>query len=136
MPITKQGIVPHVSSINWREIPSDNEFESALKYLKLIFLPEDAIGLYLRLIDNPHKVNATAGDILRASASSGPILQTPKILSIIRQINRGEELSPPLLVQSPRTEKIHIAHGYETICAVQCKNSDFTIPCLTTAWES
>jgi hypothetical protein len=128
-------IDPQSIDINWKTELDNSDFAEAYEYLKLIFLPDDAMGMVNWLEDNPETVNVSTNNIVRAAGLNGPTMITKEIQAITRQINTGKVLTPPIIIPSPKQERIHIASGYDTICALYFKDSTLSIPCITTAWN-
>lgn len=136
MTIVKQGIVPQPITINWREVPIVENFNSAQHYLQFLTSPEKALEIVDRLIDNYEINNSRPGDILRAAGLFAPSLPSVDRQKVMRDINSKAPISPPLLVKDTKNRRLHIADGYEVICALYYTDKAHYIPCHVTAWDS
>jgi hypothetical protein len=135
MVINKLGIMPELATISWKQYPDERQYESALSYLEIVSSPNKASEIVDRLIDNSEIHYWHSGDILRAAGLFPPVVPNGDFYQVIRDINSNVSLNPPLIVQSLKQQRIHIASGYEVIAAVHMHNTRATIPCHVTAWD-
>ncbi len=77
-------------------------------------------------------VRHQAKDLLRASGLALLPVDNVHVASDLAKINRGEHLSPVLLVRGDfrRGVPLTIADGYHRVCASYHVNEDADIPCL------
>lgn len=112
----------------WKEQPEDHDYPAAYAYLSLI-LERSVAKNYVEKLKSVSMSERKAKDILRASGL--PVL--PKddahVAKALKKIERGEELSPILLVRSPGWGVLLIADGYHRACASYHLEDDTLIPC-------
>jgi hypothetical protein len=114
--------------IQWLKLPEEHDYPAAQSYLALIYPPEIVTGLVARLRENP-MTSFKAKDIFRASALSLLGVSNSHVLKDKKKIERGEPLSPLLLVRDTANGKVVIADGYHRLCSVYAFNEGALIPC-------
>ena len=112
----------------WLEIPKKHTYTAAQDYLELLY-SKAASRKMAEKLKREKVIIKKAKDILRAS--SLPLLPKDNIhvQEDIKKIERGEKLSPILLI---RNEKTIIADGYHRICTIYYISEDLEIPCKIT----
>ncbi len=118
-------------SEHWSEVPQDHDFPAAASYLALVCEPTEVRRLVAALKLAP-SVRHQAKDLLRASGLALLPIDNAHVASDLAKINRGEHLSPVLLVRGDfrRGVPLTIADGYHRVCASYYVNEDADIPCL------
>ncbi len=114
--------------INWLDNPAEKDFIAAISYLSLLFSETQVKEITEKL----KKVKIThfkAKDIFRASSLSLLGISNIHIKNNIEKIEKGDFLSPILLVRGVANEKLIVADGYHRLCAVYQYNEDDLIPC-------
>ena len=132
----KLGIVPEGIAVNWRAYPEIQSFTRAQEYLSLLTSPEKASEIADRLQEKYEIKYVKSGDILRAAGLFAPSMPTVERQKVIRDINSKQFLNPVLLVKGTKGHTLHIADGYETVCALLYRDKGHEIPCHVTAWDS
>ena len=110
----------------WLSEPEEHDFPAALDYLDLLYATD--VSKYLvKSLRLAKTITKKAKDILRASEL--PMLDKDNIhvKRNIKKVEKGEKLSPVLLVRSEH--KLIIADGYHRVCAIYYLSEDLEIPC-------
>jgi hypothetical protein len=112
----------------WRRFPEKHDYPAAESYLRLIF-PKPIAAKFVKKLKNAPVHEFKSKDIFRASAL--PLLPPENfhVRADLRKIERGEKISPLLLVRQPELGKVIIADGYHRMCAVYSLNEDAMIRC-------
>jgi hypothetical protein len=120
------GVAEH-----WSEVPQEHDFPAAASFLALVCEPTEVRRLVAALKLAP-SVRHQAKDLLRASGLGLLPADNVHVASDLAKINRGEPLSPVLLVRGDfrRGVPLTIADGYHRVCASYHVNEDADIPCL------
>ena len=120
------GVAEH-----WSEVPQEHDYPAAASYLALVCEPTEVRRLVAALKLAP-SVRHQAKDLLRASGLALLPADNVHVASDLAKINRGEPLSPVLLVRGDfrRGVPLTIADGYHRVCASYHVNEDADIPCL------
>ncbi len=120
------GVAEH-----WSEVPQEHDFPAASSFLALVCEPTEVRRLVAALKLAP-SVRHQAKDLLRASGLGLLPADNVHVASDLAKINRGEPLSPVLLVRGDfrRGVPLTIADGYHRVCASYHVNEDAYIPCL------
>lgn len=116
------------SGIKWGERVAPEDFDSARRFLKLVFRPEDSQDLTDSLKKAPIQ-KFPAKDVLRAAEQEPTSKKDPAVAKQLKKIDRGEALSPVLLVRVPVQAKLLIADGYHRVCAAYLRDEDEPVPC-------
>jgi len=108
-----------MAEISWRDEPTEEDYTSALAYLKLL-IPvtgaERAVARFRDLEVSEHK----AVDVLRAAGVSQQELL----------VDLAQEQSPPMLLAAPDPfAPLIIVSGYLTVYSVAAGDRDAVIPC-------
>jgi hypothetical protein len=115
-------------SIKWLPEPEDHDYPSAVSYLSLIYTPEEAKDIAVRLRETPVE-QFKSKDIFRASRLSLLGISNVHVKRVQKKIRRGIALSPLLLLRDPANGNVIVADGYHRLCAVYSFNEDAWIPC-------
>jgi hypothetical protein len=120
------GVAEH-----WSEVPQEHDYPAAAAYLALVCEPTEVRRLVAALKLAP-STRHQAKDLLRASGLALLPVDNVHVASDLAKINRGEPLSPALLVRGDfrRGVPLTIADGYHRVCASYHVNEDADIPCL------
>jgi disulfide oxidoreductase YuzD len=114
--------------ILWLPQVEDHDYSAAGSYLSLLHAEGEVAGLLDRLKAAPI-VHYKAKDIFRASRLSLLGMSNSHVAKDQRKIQKGQALSPLLLVRDEATGKVVIADGYHRLCAVYGFDEDALIPC-------
>ncbi|MBE7941883.1 MULTISPECIES: hypothetical protein [Ramlibacter] len=114
--------------IKWMDDVDPDDFESARRYLALVFAPRQGQALTHALEQAP-LVRFPAKDVLRASGQQPKSGKDPDVARQARKIARGKALSPVLLVRVPNEARVLVADGYHRVCAAYLHNEDEPVPC-------
>lgn len=102
--------------VKWTEDVSEADYRAAEVYLSLINSSALASKAVASLKVAPiEKFKAT--DLLRASKAKLPKNDDRPCRRELKKIDKGEALSPVLLVRDPSLKEVIIADGYHRICA-------------------
>jgi len=113
----------------WLPDPEEHDYPAAADYLGLLFSP-DKVKTIVEQLQQETTIPKKAKDILRASGL--PLLEKDNIhvKDNLKKADKGEQLSPVLLV---RGERLIIADGYHRLCAIYYLSEDLVIPCRITS---
>jgi hypothetical protein len=114
--------------ILWLPLVEDHDYPAAGSYLSLLYAEDRVANLIDRLKAAPI-VHFKAKDIFRASQLSLLGLSNSHVAKDQRKIQKGQALSPLLLVRDAAGGKVLIADGYHRLCAVYGFDEDALIPC-------
>ena len=115
-------------TISWITTPEDHDYPAAKSYLSLLFdLP--AANRFVKRLRSAKVIEFKAKDIFRASGLSLLGVSNSHVKKDMQKIERGEKISPLLLVRDPKSSKLIIADGYHRLCAVYTFDEDAIIPC-------
>jgi len=120
---------------HWQPDPDPHDYPAAADYLSML-LPEKTVGeLVSRLKDAPLS-HRKAKDLLRASRLALLSAKDPEVVRDFKKVDRGERLSPVLLVRGDLTVDVPmtVADGYHRICTSYHLNEDEDIPCRIADW--
>jgi hypothetical protein len=114
----------------WKEEPDAEDYPAARLYLSLLVGPDKASKLVKALRKQEGVTHFAAKDILRASGL--PLLgrEDPEVIVDIGKVQRGERLSPVLLIQG---SPLWVADGYHRVCASYHLNEKTELPCRIVA---
>lgn len=118
-----------VKKIEWLNAPEDHDFPAAVSYLSLIFTLEYARDVVDRLKSPTTQMFYKSKDIFRASGLTELTADNKHVKKNIEKIEKGEALSPLLLVRHSTCSKVIVADGYHRLCTAHLLNEDFDIPC-------
>jgi len=114
--------------ILWLPQVEDQDYPAAGSYLSLLRAEDEVTRLLDRLKAAPI-VHFKAKDIFRASQLNLLGVSNSHVAKDQRKIQKGQALSPLLLVRDQATGKVVIADGYHRLCAVYGFDEDALIPC-------
>ena len=115
------------TKIIWLTKPGDNDYQSSLSYLSLIFDIKSA----KKLVKSLKKVSMTsfkAKDIFRSSGLSLLGISNGHIEKNTKKLQAGIGLPPVLLVRDDKQRRLIIADGYHRLCSVYLIDEDADIP--------
>jgi hypothetical protein len=111
---------------HWKDEPEDEDFPSAQSYLTLLVGLDAATKLAKALRKQKLLTHFAAKDILRASGLPLLAASDSEVSSDLEKINRGEKLSPVLLVQGV---PLWVADGYHRVCVSYHLDEKEAVPC-------
>jgi len=114
--------------ILWLPQVEDHDYSAAGSYLSLLHAEDEVAGLLDRLKVAPI-IHFKAKDIFRASQLTLLGVSNSHVAKDQRKVQKGQALSPLLLVRDGATGKVVIADGYHRLCAVYGFDEDALIPC-------
>ena len=114
--------------VKWFPTPQDHDYPAAESYITLLF-DEETAARFVKRLRHAEVTEFKAKDIFRASGHSLLGVSNSHVKKDQRKIQRGETISPVLLVRDTKRGKLLIADGYHRLCAVYCFNEDAAIPC-------
>jgi disulfide oxidoreductase YuzD len=114
--------------ILWLPEVEEHDYPAAGSYLSLLHAEDKVASLLDRLKVAP-VVQFKAKDIFRASQLSLLGTGNSHVDKDHKKIEKGQALSPLLLVRDEATGKVVIADGYHRLCAVYGFDEDAMIPC-------
>jgi hypothetical protein len=125
-----------MTDIKWLAAPEPHDYPGARAFLLLLLTPKEVDDVLTRL----SKAEITffkAKDILRASRLK-PLTDANKHVDRdLKKINRGEALSPILLVRGNLSTgvRLTIADGYHRVCAAYWDTEDVEVACQIVGLE-
>lgn len=114
--------------IKWFVKPEEHDYPAAKSYLRLVIHPSKVDGIVARLKKAPMST-FKAKDVFRASGLSLLGVSNSHVKKNCKKIDKGQKLSPILLVVDSVNGKVIIADGYHRLCAVYRYNENILIPC-------
>jgi hypothetical protein len=115
-------------TINWLERPEKHNYPAAASYLALIFPPAASDG-FVRSLERAPVTWFKAKDIFRASGLALLGVSNSHVQKNREKIEKGEKLSPLLLVRSPANGRVIVADGYHRLCSIYGFDENALIPC-------
>jgi hypothetical protein len=112
----------------WLPKVEEHDFAAAASYLGLIH-PQAQCKTLVRALRAAELTQFKAKDIFRASGLSLLGISNSHVEKDRAQIDKGEPLSPLLLVRDEKNGKVIVADGYHRLCAVYQVDEDAWIPC-------
>ena len=112
--------------ILWRDKVESHDYVAAQDYLELLFSDKKAKELAEKLKESDI-VFKKAKDIVRASRLPMLGLENAHVKKNLEKIEKGEKLSPILLVRGG--ENLIIADGFHRASTIFCIGEDSPIPC-------
>ena len=117
-------------SEHWKDQPEEHDYPAAADYLELL-LPRSGVQRLVEALGRAETIHKKAKDLNRASGL--PVLppDNPHVAQDLKKINKGEKLSPVLLVRGVLGQGIPltVADGYHRICASYHLDENADIPC-------
>ena len=120
-----------MASVKWLEKPEVHDFPAAADYLSML-----ADSLTVKKVTKRLKAGTVAHkkakDILRAARLSLLPVDNPHVATDLSKINKGEPLSPILLVRGDILTGVplQIADGYHRVCASYHTDENTDIPVI------
>jgi hypothetical protein len=117
----------------WKDDPEEHDFPAAADYLSLL-LPEATVGVVVERLRKAGTIRRKAKDLVRSSRLPLLPADDPEVIKDIKRVNRGEKLSPVLLLRGSAQADVPlvVADGYHRICASYHLTEDADIPCRMT----
>jgi len=115
---------------HWKDEPEAQDFPAAESYLSLLVGRVAARKLVKALRRQDVLERFAAKDILRASGLALLTAGDSEVKADLAKVNRGDKLSPVLLVQG---EPLWVADGYHRVCASYHLDEKALVPCRITA---
>jgi len=115
-------------AIQWLTEVEEHDYPAADSYLRLLY-PEDQVARLLTGLRAASVAPFKAKDILRASQLSPLGISNLRVERDRKKIEKGQGLSPLLLVRDEAHGRVVIADGYHRLCAVYSLDEDAWIPC-------
>jgi len=112
----------------WLPKVEEHDFAAAASYLALIY-PTRRCARLIAALKAAKMTRFKAKDIFRASQLSLLGVSNSHVARDRIQIDKGERLSPLLLVRDENNGRVVIADGYHRLCAVYEIDEDAWIPC-------
>jgi hypothetical protein len=112
----------------WLPKVEEHDFAAAASYLALIY-PQARCKKLVAALRAAHMVQFKAKDVFRASQLSLLGISNSHVDRDRAQIDKGQALSPILLVRDPNIGRVIVADGYHRLCAVYQVDEDAWIPC-------
>jgi hypothetical protein len=116
------------TKINWLSSPVDSDYDSAERYLSLLFKPRKCRKLLRKLRAAPISAYP-AKDILRASRTPMSEVAAFDWGRQQQQIRDGEALGPILIVRQKDGAPLIIADGFHRMCALFAEDELIEVPC-------
>ena len=114
--------------IKWFPEVAEHNYPAAESYLSLIY-SESRVAEMMTKYRNTPIVHFKAKDIFRASRLSLLGVSNLHVEKDKKKIDKGEALSPLLLLRDERNGVVVIADGYHRLCAIYQFNEDALINC-------
>lgn len=111
---------------HWKKEPEAQDFPAAESYLSLLAGPGRAAKLAKTLRKEQALRSYAAKDILRASGLGLLDSGDPEVVADLAKVERGEKLSPVLLV---RGQPLWVADGYHRVCTSYHLDEKAEVPC-------
>jgi hypothetical protein len=112
----------------WLSKIEQHDYAAAASYLALTY-PRAQCRTLVAALRATEIVQFKAKDIFRASQLSLLGISNSHVEKDRAQIDKGEPLSPLLLVRDEKNCKVVVADGYHRLCAVYQVDEDAWIPC-------
>ena len=120
--------MPRKNQPKWLPKVEEHDFAAAASYLALIH-PQTQCKTLVAALRAAELVQFKAKDIFRASGLPLLGISNSHVEKDRAQIDKGEALSPLLLVRDEKNGKVVVADGYHRLCAVYQVDEDAWIPC-------
>jgi len=117
--------------INWLEVVEEQNYQAAASYLGLLH-PDNRVVEIIAGLRSAPIVKFKAKDIFRASRLSLLGVSNSHVARDNEKIQKGQGLSPILLVRDEQNGTVVIADGYHRMCAIYGSNEDAWIRCKIT----
>ena len=119
-----------VTKEHWKSEPDEHDYPAASSYLSLL-LPEAAVDDLVAELRAAPIGHWKAKDLLPASALALLPIDNPHVMSDLKKVKGGDNLSPVLLVRGnlSAAAPLQIADGYHRVCASYHLDENADIPC-------
>jgi len=114
--------------VKWSDTVEDKDFDAGQRYLELLFAPTSARAL-VRALKSASVHSFTAKDVLRASELQLLAAKDPDVARQLKKIDKGEKLSPLLLVRESGHARLVVADGFHRLCAVMHLDQNAEVAC-------
>jgi hypothetical protein len=115
-------------SITWLDDANPSDYEAAAHYLALVDTQKN-IDKAVTDLKAGAIVEYKATDLLRAAQLTVPKADDRPTREQIKKIDRGEPVSPVLIVRVPALKKVIVADGFHRICAAYRIDPDVMLHC-------
>jgi hypothetical protein len=119
-------------SIQWLDDATDADYQAAAHYLALLEGPKN-IDHALAEMKGARIVEYKATDLLRAAQLIVPKADDRPTRDQIKSIEKGEAVSPVLLLRVTALRKVIVADGFHRICAAYRLDPDVVLHCKLAA---
>jgi disulfide oxidoreductase YuzD len=116
------------TEIKWLPEVEEHDYPAAQSYL-LILYPDNKVKKMVTKLRATDLVQFKAKDIFRASQLSLLGVSNSHVEKDRKKIQKGQSLSPLLLVRDEASGKVVIADGYHRLCAIYSFDEDALIHC-------
>jgi hypothetical protein len=113
----------------WGDEPAPRDLAAARAYLSLIFEPRLAERLTEGLAAVETNRSYGAADILRAAGATPLKRKDALVRAELDKIERGQTLTPVLLVRDVTRHVVVVADGFARLCASKLANEYAVVPC-------
>lgn len=113
--------------VKWKDEPSEHHYDGAEEFLTLMFSSMEVNSLVGMLRSAPMSEFA-AKDIFRAAGLTPLPEHNFHVRRNTEKLNRGEKLSPVLLVKVRALHRLVVADGMHRLCSVYLWNEDIRVP--------
>ena len=114
----------------WKKTSERGDYDAALAFLSLIYVPTKVKALVRSLRAAP-LIERSAKDLLRASDLPLLAADERSVKGDLKKISKGKPLEPVLLVAGDMSKGIPlvVADGYHRICAIYHYDEDAPVMC-------
>jgi hypothetical protein len=119
-------------SIQWLDDAPESDYQAAAHYLALVEGPKN-IGQAIAEMKAAGIVEYKATDLLRAAQLMVPKADDRPTRDQIKCIEKGEAVSPVLLLRVAALRKVIVADGFHRICAAYRLDPDVVLHCKLAA---
>jgi len=115
-------------AIKWLPDVEDHDYPDAESYLRLIF-DDKRVDRMITELRDAGIINFKAKDIFRASQLSLLGVSNSHVERERKKLQKGDRLSPLLLVRNESIARVVIADGYHRLCAIYEFDENASIHC-------
>ena len=113
---------------HWKDEPDAQDYPAARNYLSLV-TTDDHAKMLVEALEHAPIIRRYAKDLLRASRLQALPSKNYHVAKDLKKVQKGQRLSPVLLVSLAPGAPLTIADGYHRICASYLLAEDTLIPC-------
>ena len=117
-----------MADVEWLGSPEEHDYSAAFSFLSLTMHPSEAERLAALLEAHPIIDHHPAKDVLRAAGTDVLPKTNKHVAKNLKKIEKGDALSPVLLVRDAKAGRLIIADGYHRVSAVWHADEDALIP--------